>query len=101
MSSPSAESVRRFILSRYSEAFEARNLLPDDVPDSFDLLSERIIDSLGLLELVGAIEDEFTIDLDLQDLDPEHMTVIGPLSRYIEKSTLEPPTDDLWPADRS
>lgn len=89
MSSPSADSVRRFILDRYSEAFDARNLLPDDVPNSFDLLSERVIDSLGLLELVGAIEDEFEIDLDLQDLDPEQMTVIGPLSSYIEESALD------------
>ena len=89
MSSPSADSVRRFILDRYSEAFDARNLLPDDVPNSFDLLSERVIDSLGLLELVGAIEDEFEIDLDLQDLDPEQMTVSGPLSSYIEESALD------------
>ena len=88
MNSCTPQSVRNFILERYAEPLNDRNLQIDAIPDSFDLLSEGLIDSLGLLELVGAIEDEFEIDLDLQELDPEHITVVGPLSRQVAKSAL-------------
>jgi acyl carrier protein len=80
---PSAEDVRKVILNHFSGALEGAGLAADDVPDDFDLLGEGLIDSLGILEMLGAVEAHFGVELDLEDLDPEQLAVIGPLCRFI------------------
>lgn len=57
-----------------------------EVPDDFDFLLTGVIDSFGILEMVSAIEKEFAIQLDLELLDAEDITKIGPLARYITAS---------------
>jgi acyl carrier protein len=78
-----SDTVRSFILSHLADVFAARRVAPEEVSDEFDLLTEGIIDSLGMLELLGAIESHFGAEVDLEDLDPEEMTKIGPFSQYI------------------
>ena len=76
-------SVRQFLLAKYFESIEALGLRPVDLPDDFDFLLSGVIDSLGILEMIIAIEEEFQIKLDLTALDAEEITVLGPLSRYV------------------
>jgi acyl carrier protein len=78
--------VRQFLLTRYSEAIETMGLNPVEVPDSFDFLLSGVIDSFGILEMIGAIEDEFRIRLDLAELDAEQITILGPLSLYVAEN---------------
>jgi len=75
--------IRRFLVDKYREPIEAMGLMPDDLADDFDFLLTGVIDSLGLIEMIGAIETEFQIELDLGALDAEQITVLGPLSRYV------------------
>jgi acyl carrier protein len=77
-----AEDVRRFLVRQYSGGISASGTEPAQVPDDFDFLLQGVIDSLGVLEMVGLIENEFQIELDLADLDAEQMTILGPLSEY-------------------
>jgi acyl carrier protein len=49
-----------------------------------DLLSEGIIDSLGILQLVAFIEDEFGIKIDDEDVVLENFQSVAALSRYLE-----------------
>ena len=77
------EQVRNFLLTRFAIQINGRGMSPDDIPDSFDFLLEGIVDSLGILEMVGAIEKEFKIELDLEGLDGEQVTLLGPLSRFV------------------
>ena len=53
------------------------------VPDDFDLRAQGVIDSLGFLELVSALEAALGVEMDFDGLEPEDLTVIGPLSRYV------------------
>jgi acyl carrier protein len=78
-----ADSVRQFLLAKYFEPIGALRLTPADLPDDFDLLLNGIIDSFGILEMISAIEEEFQIQLDLETLDAEQITILGPLSRYV------------------
>ncbi len=78
-----SNDIRQFLLVRYSGTIEALGLIPADLPDDFDLLLNGVIDSFGILEMVSAIETEFEIELDLEALDAEQITVLGPLSRFI------------------
>ena len=82
-----ASDVRAFVLGRHESLLLVQGLTPNDVPDDFDLREHGMIDSFGVLELIGAIEEQFGITIDFEDLDPEEMTVVGPLSRYVERKT--------------
>ncbi len=80
-----AKDVRSFLLSNLGGPLASLGLDPKDVPDDFDLLTRGVIDSLGIIELIAAVEQHFGMQLDFADLDPEELTVIGPLCRYIEQ----------------
>ena len=57
---------------------ECRNLSED-----CDLLLSGMIDSIGLLDLVAALQDFAGRELDFEILDPEEMTIVGPLCRFV------------------
>jgi acyl carrier protein len=77
------EKVRTFLLDRYADKIKGMGLDPATIPDTFDFLLEGAVDSLGILEMVSAIEKEFGLELDLAGLDAEQMTVLGPLAGYV------------------
>ena len=79
-----ASDVRAFVLAELAEPLRAKGLTPEEVPDDFDLLLEGVIDSLGIMLTIAAVEDHFGIDVDFEELDPEDLTVIGSFSRYVE-----------------
>jgi acyl carrier protein len=83
MKTVTADDVREFLLNRYREQITARGVNVAQVPDSYDLLTEGIIDSMGLLEMVGALEEHLGFEVDLESLDAGQLTLIGPFSRYV------------------
>lgn len=77
------ESVRQFLLFKYLERIRSLGLASAELPDDFDLLLSGVIDSFGILEMISTLEEEFHIELDLDTLDAEEMTIVGPLSRFV------------------
>ncbi len=55
----------------------------EDLPEDCDLLLTGLIDSLGLLELVTALAEHFGRQIALEELDPEQMTIVGPLCKLV------------------
>jgi acyl carrier protein len=49
------------------------------------LLEEKVIDSVGMLELVAFVEKSFDIEVPDEDITPDHFGTIGQLANYIEK----------------
>lgn len=84
-----AEEVRAFVLGRHESGLRAQGITPGAVEDDFDLRERGLIDSFGVLELIGELEERFGMQLDFEDLDPEILTIVGPLSRYVERKSRE------------
>lgn len=59
--------------------------LPQALSDDYDLLLSGVIDSLGVLELVAALQDNFDAEIDFERLDAEQMTVVGPLCEFVSQ----------------
>jgi len=86
MSRVSAEQVRQFILSYLStKLYSSGRTLPSDLKDDYDLVREGVIDSLGMLRLTVELEAHFG-EIDFAELDPEEMTIVGPLCRYVAEA---------------
>jgi acyl carrier protein len=79
------EEVRTLVLAQVTDELAAVGLTPDDVSDDLDLLYEGVIDSLRLIEIIGALEDRFGAELDFEDLDPDEITVLGPFCRHVKR----------------
>lgn len=78
-----AADVQQFILGRIHDPLHAKGLAAGDVPSSFDLLLEGVIDSFGIVELISALEERYALEFDLDELAPDDLTRIGPLSSYV------------------
>jgi acyl carrier protein len=79
----SPAEVQEFILQQIDDPVRAKDLLAADVPSSFDLLLEGVMDSFGIVELISALEERYRLEFDLDELAPDDLTRIGPLSSYV------------------
>ena len=84
MSAVSREDVRAYLMSQLDQLvhLDGREL-PPDITDDYDLLLSGLLDSLDILELTVALGDFAGRDLDFDALDPDQMTVIGPLCDFV------------------
>ncbi len=78
-----AAAARAKILDFCGPALAAYGVDPAAVGDDLDLRACGAIDSLGFVELVVELEEAFGVELDLEDIDPETLTVLGPLSGHV------------------
>lgn len=85
MSVVKADEVRGFIISHLAISFKENNLAEIEITDDFDLKDRGIIDSIGFLQLISAIEDHFGIEVDFGEMDTESLTVIGSICSYIQE----------------
>jgi acyl carrier protein len=72
--------IRGFVRSRFPLA---RNL---DFSDEDSLLDAGVIDSLGILDLVGFLEETFGVQASDEDLNPENFDSIATLARFVESN---------------
>lgn len=81
-----AGDVQRFIFERHGDVFSAMGLDQASLPDDFDLTLSGVVDSFGMLELIADLEETFEVELDLEGLAADDLTLVGPLSRYVADS---------------
>ena len=86
MTELSATEVRQFILDSIAGGLAAKHLTGADVGDDLDLLLEGVIDSFGLIELLGMLEAHFGVELDATEIDVDVLTLLGPLSEYVART---------------
>ncbi len=82
-----AADVHNLITKLYADSLAARGLEGQQLPDDFDLLSEGVIDSLGIMELIAAMETDLGLEIDFEELDPEELTIVGPLCNYVAQKS--------------
>jgi len=85
MTEPSRVEVRDFLVTTVTEllATQGRTVDPKEITDDRDLFLSGLIDSLGFLELAAALSEHCGFELDFESLDPEEMTVVGPLCDFV------------------
>jgi acyl carrier protein len=90
MSTLTAMDVRIFLKDYLGRKLEANGRgACEDLPEDCDLLLSGMIDSLGLLDLVAAIQEFAGREIDFEILDPEEMTIVGPLCRFVSEQVSE------------
>lgn len=75
--SPVASQIKGFLVQHFPSA-RHHPLADDD-----HLLANGILDSLGVLDLVGYLEHEFGISVADEDLVPEHFDTLRRLTAFV------------------
>lgn len=81
-----SQDIQEFLVGLYKDVILNQGFDPGAISPDFDFLERGIIDSLGVLEMITAIEEHFGITVDLEGLDAADLTVLGPLCDYITKT---------------
>jgi acyl carrier protein len=58
---------------------------PSELPSSSSLIESGIIDSTGVLELVGFLEDRYGIAINDDELVPENLDSIDNISAFVAR----------------
>ena len=74
--------IRNFILENFMIGMDEGKL-----GDADSLLEKGIIDSPGVLELVGFIEEHFQVTIEDDELVPDNLDSVNNLVKFIETKT--------------
>ncbi|MRS01656.1 acyl carrier protein [bacterium] len=76
-------TVREFLIDFLEERLVLNGYRAAEVTDDFDLLVSGVIDSVAFLEMIVALQEQFDVEFDFGEVDPEQLSIIGPLCRYV------------------
>jgi acyl carrier protein len=83
-----AADVRSFLLEHFALTIAANGLDPGALGRDFDLLRAGVIDSLGVLEMISAVEERFKIHVDFESMDPADLTVLDRFSAFVAENAV-------------
>lgn len=75
--------IRALITAQFIGQLHALGLQPDSLHDDVDLMAEGIVDSLGFLELLAAVEQCYGTPIDFDGLPADQLTMLGPLCDHL------------------
>jgi acyl carrier protein len=84
----SRASIRTFIMEKFP-LVKSRGS-----SDGESLLQSGLVDSLGILDVVAFLEQEFQITVEDDELIPEHFESINALVAFSERKTSEAPSPE-------
>ena len=76
----SKDTIRHFIATELATAGANTTIADND-----QLLEQGIIDSFGIMSLLGFLEEKFSDHIEGDDLTPENFSSIGTISALIER----------------
>jgi acyl carrier protein len=79
-----AEQIHCYLEGRFSPSGRDLRLTGDTL-----LLEEKILDSIGMLELLLFIEETFDIEVPEEDIAPDNFNTIGNLAAYVDRKRLQ------------
>ncbi len=74
------ESIRNYVKTELASSKEHSEL-----SDSEQLIESGVIDSLGIMKLIGFLEDHLNVTIDDMELSPENFSSIDAITALVEK----------------
>jgi acyl carrier protein len=86
MNNPTPDDVRLFVAEFLNRKLRERAQAPlKNLPDDYDLLLSGLLDSLAFVEMIAATGEYFDGQVDFEGIDPEKLTIIGPLCAFVSE----------------
>ncbi|RME01250.1 MAG: acyl carrier protein [Calditrichaeota bacterium] len=79
------EQLRNYIVSEFMYEQAADSLTADT-----DLLNQGIVDSMGILDLVSYMEENFGIQVSDEEITPENFRTLNTLTEFVNRKNGAP-----------
>ena len=90
MNSAAPDDVRVFVTDFLNRKLKDRGQGPlSNLPDDYDVLLSGAMDSLAFVEMMMAAGEHFVGEIDFESLDPEKMTLVGPLCVFVSEQLMK------------
>ncbi len=80
---PTREKIRQFIMNELVADGSGSEL-----SDTVLLIDSGVIDSLGIMSLLGFLEENFSIQISGEDLVPDNFATISTISDFVAQKSL-------------
>ena len=88
--SPTPDDVRIFVAGFINQRLREGARRPlSNLPDDYDLLLSGLLDSLAFVEMLTAAGEHFDWQVDFEALDPDKLTIVGPLCVFVSEQLRE------------
>ncbi|MFJ2651912.1 acyl carrier protein [Streptomyces sp. NPDC087420] len=71
-------TIKQFVIEEFLPDVSA-----EELADDHDLLSDGVIDSLGVLKLIAWVEDRFEVAIGDEDLDPDNFRSVAAIDAFV------------------
>ena len=73
------KSIRDFVIEKLEQKLEMFDVKASELNNSFDLVQSGLLDSMGFVNLIGALEQEFEVEIDFESAfdEPDFTTIDG------------------------
>ena len=71
--------IRGFVIEKIQAAAAATGTDIERLEDDFNIVDSDVIASIGFLDLITSIEDQFDLEIDLSESDPDEFTTLAGL----------------------
>ncbi|MET9401694.1 acyl carrier protein [Kitasatospora sp. NPDC002965] len=72
------DDIKRYLIDQF-----LLEVTVEEIDDDFDLLANGVIDSLGLLTLVGWLENTYKLDIDALDIVPDNFRSVASIDAFL------------------
>jgi acyl carrier protein len=83
MTDDGTERIKSLIASILEPRLVTNNMKTSELRDELDLRMAGIVDSLGFVQLLAALEARLGRQVDVAELAPDQLTKVGSLARHI------------------
>jgi acyl carrier protein len=67
------------VIERIQAAAAANGTSLAGLDDEFNIVDSGVLDSIGFIDLITSIEDQFDLEIDLSEADPDEFTTLAGL----------------------
>ena len=80
-------SVAEFLFTYLEQNLKTRGI-PDrqSIPDTLDFFDSGVLDSLGFVQMVTALQQKFDAEIDISDASMEEVSTFTPFCQYVERA---------------
>ena len=72
------EQLQSYILTEFGHRLEGEGLPPDR-----DLLSDGVVDSMGVMQLISFMEDTFSVSVEDEEITPDNFRSLQTLTNFL------------------